>query len=100
AHLLDELPERRSLRPDGIDHDVLAACGVSDCQLRKVPYVDAADAIVTAAADGEQRQAAQEPCDVVHQHAAVAEQDCGSQHGIRHARLGQRPFDERLPTEI
>ena len=62
--------------------------------------MDGPDAVVAAAADGEDGETPEQPGDVVDEHPVATEQDGRAQDGVRHAGLGQSPFDQSLASEV
>ena len=62
--------------------------------------VDAADPVVPPPPDREQRQVAEEPGDVVDEHAVAAEEDGRTDDGIGDVGLGQRPLYQSLAPEV
>ena len=66
----------------------------------QVVDVNRTQPVRTGAADGEHRQAAQQPGDVVDQDAALAEEDRGAKHRVRNSRLRERSFHACLPAKV
>ena len=89
---VDELEEGRPLGSDR-RRSRCRSCSapLADAELGQVVDVDGPDPVVAPAADGEDRQAAQQPGDVVDEHAVAAEEDGRAQDGVRTRRTRPGP---------
>src|SRR5262245_39686946 len=92
--------EGRPVGSDGVDDGRSSRRPSLRAQPRQVIDVDRADAVLAGAAHGEHRETAQKPRDVIDENTVAAEQDRGSQNGMRDARLGQCLLYLRLTAEI
>ena len=100
ADLAHHLLEGHRLGPDGIDREVLGRLRGLDADIRDIAGVDRADPVATIARDREDRQAPQQPGDVVHQDVAATEDDGRANHRMGQAALGERLLDECLASEV
>src|ERR1022692_1456294 len=97
---VDQLYEGWPFWTHRVGHAILALERLLKTEAREIVNVDPPDPVVASAANGEGGKMAQQPGDVVDQHAVATEQDGRTHHRVGHAGLDQRPFDERLATKI
>ena len=96
----DEFGEGRPLRTHCVGDAVVRLDRLGQAEARQVVDVDAADPVVPPASDGEDGQPAQQPGDVVEQHAVATEQNGRPQDRVRDIALGQRPLHHGLAPEV
>ena len=73
---------------------------LATAQPGEIVDMDAPDPVVPPPPDGKDGKMAQQPGDVVEEHAVATEQDGGTDHGEGHPGLGQGPLDQCLPPEV
>ena len=96
----EEFVEGVRLGADGVDHGVFVAEGGIHGEGGHIFDVDGAHAVAAVAGDGEDREAPQQPGDVVDEHVLAAEDDGRPQDRVRKPRLLDGLFEQRLAAVV
>ena len=91
-YFADELGECRAFRTDGVGDAVVRLCRLGQTEAGQVVDMDASDPVVASTADREDGESAEQPCDVVEQHAVTTEEDGRANDGVRDVTFGECPL--------
>ena len=96
----NQLLEREDLRSDGVDDKVVLAPPCIDGEAGNIIDGHRPHPVLAGAGNGEERQSAREPGDVVDENVAAAEEHAGPDDGVRQRRSDHDLLGERLPPEV